>query len=337
MAKWFYYNEKGEKQGPITSGQLKGLAKQGLITPETMVENEEGKSAPAGTVKGLTFSKLSQSKAMFQLTCLGCKASLDTKKFRYDNLDSCPHCGVEAFVTVPDPLPADLPQQLAEVPGKLKSGTKSGIRAGTESGIKKPDRIVISFADTQSAPSPIPLAVPPAVAPSPSPPPVGIVIPKPPAGKLPPRLRRLYSDINTVASRLAKSPFIRLRNFEGTPPDSYLIEYNIRGVEAVNVRNVVYRDQHFVEIRLTSEYPRQAPACRLLTPIFHPNFEPAHICVGDHWTAQERLIDLIIRIGEMIAYQSYNVKSPLNGAAAQWADMNPNMLPTDKSDLFPPE
>ena len=318
MTKWYYYNKKGEKQGPVSGGQLKGLAKQGLITPETMVENEEGKSALAGAVKGLTFSKLSQSTAMFQLKCLGCEANLDTKKFRYGSLDSCPHCGVEAFVTA-----SDLPKQSSE-----------GDKPNTT--VKNPERVVISFSDLQPAPSPVQPSVPPS-APAVSPLPFGVTIPKPPAGKLPPRLRRLYSDVDSVASRLAKSPFIRLRNFEGTPPDLYLIEYNIRGVEAVNVRNVVYREQHFVEIRLTSEYPRQAPACRLLTPIFHPNFEPAHICVGDHWTAQERLIDLIIRIGEMIAYQSYNVKSPLNGAAAQWAEMNQNMLPTDKSDLIPPE
>jgi len=55
MSNWYYYNEKGEKIA-ATGGQLKGLAKAGLITPETIIENEEGKSAPAGKVKGLTFS-----------------------------------------------------------------------------------------------------------------------------------------------------------------------------------------------------------------------------------------------------------------------------------------
>ena len=36
MATWHYYNEKGEKI-TVTGGQLKGLAKAGLITPETVV------------------------------------------------------------------------------------------------------------------------------------------------------------------------------------------------------------------------------------------------------------------------------------------------------------
>jgi len=54
MANWFYYNENGEKI-QVTGDQLKGLAKAGLITPETIVETEEGKTARAGKVKGLTF------------------------------------------------------------------------------------------------------------------------------------------------------------------------------------------------------------------------------------------------------------------------------------------
>ena len=62
MAKWFYYNEGGEKI-EITGGQLKGLAKAGMITPDTIVETEEGKSAPARKIKGLTFVEVVQSQA----------------------------------------------------------------------------------------------------------------------------------------------------------------------------------------------------------------------------------------------------------------------------------
>jgi ubiquitin-protein ligase len=75
----------------------------------------------------------------------------------------------------------------------------------------------------------------------------------------------------------------------------------------------------------------------MLTPIFHPNIEPSAICVGDHWTAAERLTDLVIRIGEMLAYQAFNIKSPLDGEAAMWTDLNRNLLPTDNHDLHPPE
>ena len=62
MAKWFYYNESGEKI-EVTGGQLKGLAKAGMITPDTVVETGEGKSGPARRVKGLTFLATIQSEA----------------------------------------------------------------------------------------------------------------------------------------------------------------------------------------------------------------------------------------------------------------------------------
>ena len=58
---WFYYDNNNQKQGPVTGGQLKGLAKSGVITPETMIETEEGKTAPARRVKGLTFAETMSS------------------------------------------------------------------------------------------------------------------------------------------------------------------------------------------------------------------------------------------------------------------------------------
>ncbi len=57
MANWFYVNSSGEKVGPVTSAALKTLAQQGLITPETVVENDQGRSVAARRVNGLTFSE----------------------------------------------------------------------------------------------------------------------------------------------------------------------------------------------------------------------------------------------------------------------------------------
>ena len=54
MSTWHYYDEKGEKV-TVTGGQLKGLAKAGRITPDTIIETEDGKTAPARKIKGLTF------------------------------------------------------------------------------------------------------------------------------------------------------------------------------------------------------------------------------------------------------------------------------------------
>ena len=43
---------------------------------------------------------------------------------------------------------------------------------------------------------------------------------------------------------------------------------------------------------------------------------------------------LIQRVGEILAYQSYNTKSPLNGRAAQWVDEHRDQLPIDREEFF---
>jgi ubiquitin-protein ligase len=98
---------------------------------------------------------------------------------------------------------------------------------------------------------------------------------------------------------------------------------------------ILSRTEQVLEVNLSLGYPRRAPQCRMLTPVFHPNFDPASVCIGDFWAASEWLDDLVIRIGRMIAYQEYNTKSPLNGLAARWAAENPHFLPIDPREIAP--
>ena len=46
--------------------------------------------------------------------------------------------------------------------------------------------------------------------------------------------------------------------------------------------------------------------------------------------------DLVIRIGGMLTYQDYDVKSPLNGLAAMWAAEHASLLPVDTREIAPP-
>lgn len=179
------------------------------------------------------------------------------------------------------------------------------------------------------------VVVPPPTAVDPAPP---TADPAPAAPKLPMRTRRLMADAQQMAEAFARSQLIRVRPVAGEPPETYHVEYHVRGLERGNGDDEpVARDLHRVEIQLTAEYPRQSPKCKMLTPVFHPNIDPATICVGDHWTAGERLADLVVRIGEMLAYQAYNIKSPLDGEAAMWADLNAERLPVDARNLRPAE
>ncbi len=148
------------------------------------------------------------------------------------------------------------------------------------------------------------------------------------------RLKRLRADAEMVLGRFAAHPRIRIVEALGDPPERYRIELNVRGLVVQN-DEIVPKDSHLVEVFLTLAYPRQAPQCRMLTPVFHPNIAPHAICIGDHWSAGQSLAAVIVRIGEMITFQSYNVKSPLNGAAARWTEEHAPELPIDPVDLTP--
>ncbi|MCZ2157674.1 MAG: ubiquitin-conjugating enzyme E2 [Bryobacterales bacterium] len=151
-----------------------------------------------------------------------------------------------------------------------------------------------------------------------------------------PRIRRLSLDYEALVRRFSSWPPIRLVACQGDPPERYRFEYLVKGLAVAPDGEIVERDCHTVEVNLSLGYPRRAPQCTILTPVFHPNFDQTTVCIGDFWSAAERLDDLVIRIGRMIAYQEYNVKSPLNGLAARWAAENPHLLPVDSREIAPP-
>ena len=146
------------------------------------------------------------------------------------------------------------------------------------------------------------------------------------------RLRRLQADYEKLRAFLAQQPRIRLIQAQGTPPERYQLEFQIKGLREVDEQLQTVAN-HMVEISLPLSYPRLPPQCRMLTPVFHPNIAPHAICIGDHWSAGEPLWSMVARIGEMIAYQSYNTKSPLNGEAARWVEANQHRLPLDRTNF----
>jgi len=148
------------------------------------------------------------------------------------------------------------------------------------------------------------------------------------------RLRRLTADFMKLQDYVRKHPRVRLIQVEGDPPERYQLEFRINSLRMVG-RELQQVQSHLVEIALPLNYPRTPPQCRMLSPVFHPNIAPHAICVGDHWGAGESLESIVIRIGEMLAYQSYNVKSPLNGEAARWVELNKHLIPLDPVSLLP--
>lgn len=153
---------------------------------------------------------------------------------------------------------------------------------------------------------------------------------------LPVRTRRLIADNEQLARAFVGCEMICASPVGKAPSDRFQVTYHVRGVESLRDDKPLFRDEHRMEIQFTSQYPQIPPQCRMLTPIFHPNIDAASICIGDHWTAGQRVAHLVVRVAEMIAYQAYNTKSPLNGEAAMWADLHSDVLPVDARNLMPP-
>jgi hypothetical protein len=147
------------------------------------------------------------------------------------------------------------------------------------------------------------------------------------------RLLRLQSDYEAVRRLVHLHPRIKIDGVLGNPPELYRLFLSVHSLQQ-RWEQVTPVSKHRLEIRLPQGYPRNAPVCRMLTPVFHPNIAPHVVCIGEHWTAAESLDRLIMRVCEMLAFQSYNTKSPLNGDAAQWVDEHPEHLPIDKEVLF---
>jgi ubiquitin-protein ligase len=151
-----------------------------------------------------------------------------------------------------------------------------------------------------------------------------------------PRIRRLNLDHENLQKQFSQWPPVRITQASGMPPEHYQFEFNLKGLYIDPSGEILERPRHVLDVNLSLGYPRRAPHCKMLTPVFHPNFDDTSVCIGDFWAASEGLDDLVVRIGRMITFQEYNTKSPLNGLAAKWADENENLLPVDNTEVAPP-
>jgi len=147
------------------------------------------------------------------------------------------------------------------------------------------------------------------------------------------RLRRISSDYEQIKADFAGHKYIKVQPEEAEIPEKYFITYFINGIHLLPNGSTEVIGRHEIEIVLHADYPRYKPLCKINTPIWHPNFRDGQICIGDIWGAGESLSDIIINIGDMIQYKSWNSFSPLSAEAAQWAIKNKNLFPIGTIDL----
>jgi ubiquitin-protein ligase len=147
-------------------------------------------------------------------------------------------------------------------------------------------------------------------------------------------MRRIASDWAQVRKDFTGHRNITVTPAGGEPPEKYNVTYFVNGIYLLPDGSIETLGRHEVEITLHADYPRYKPLCKIKTPIWHPNFRDGQICIGDIWGAGESLSDIIINIGDMIQYKSWNSYSPLSSEAAQWAIENKHLFPVGTVDLY---
>ena len=148
------------------------------------------------------------------------------------------------------------------------------------------------------------------------------------------RMRRLLSDYEQIKKDFAGHKNIIVTPIGDEPPERYHVTYFVNGIYLLPDGKIETVSRHEIDITLHADYPRYKPICRILTPIWHPNFRDGQICIGDIWGAGESLSDIIINIGDMIQYKSWNSYSPLSADAAKWAMENKHLFPVGNIDLY---
>lgn len=148
------------------------------------------------------------------------------------------------------------------------------------------------------------------------------------------RMRRITSDYEQIKKNFANHKNIVVEPMSPEPVEKYRVTYYLNGIYMLPDGRIETNNKHIVIINLHADYPRYKPICTIATPIWHPNFRDGQICIGDIWGAGESLSDIIINIGDMIQYKSWNSFSPLSADAAEWAIENKHLFPIGNINLW---
>lgn len=149
-----------------------------------------------------------------------------------------------------------------------------------------------------------------------------------------PRTRRLAADYEALVKAFAGHPNINVAVVGAVPPERYRILYRVPGLMLAEDSRPTRTAQTIVDVYLPPDYPRVQPYLTAATPVFHPNFG-SHVCIADYWAASQTLVDIVVQVGEMIQWRTYNTRSPLNAIAARWAVENTTQLPVGNLDVVP--
>lgn len=148
-----------------------------------------------------------------------------------------------------------------------------------------------------------------------------------------PRIRRLTADYEQLRKRFDGHPAVKIDPLGTVPPERYRVTYDVPSLRLNEKNKPIVVQQTVVDIELPIDYPRTKPRAVAHGSVFHPNFGE-YVCIADFWSPAQSLTDIVTEIGQMLQWQLYNVQSPLNAVAADWAVRHREELPVGDIDLL---
>ncbi len=139
--------------------------------------------------------------------------------------------------------------------------------------------------------------------------------------------KQLEAIRKEIGERFSGDPVITVTPLDGDPPEKYEITYSIAGVCKDDSGDIVEKDSHTITISIPFGFPHFPPSCKPKSSIFHPDFDPAAICIGDFWEKDRSISELIVHIGQMISGNTYSTSNAFNEEAAKWYQKNRSKLP----------
>lgn len=140
---------------------------------------------------------------------------------------------------------------------------------------------------------------------------------------------QLEAIFQEIKDNFAQHRQIQVTPIAGDPPEQYRITYHLQGLCREDRGEVRECTDHIITITLPFGFPHFPPNCKPESPVFHPDFDQAAICIGEFWENNNSLSELIIHIGRMICGESYSSNNAFNEEAAVWYKENQKKLPLD--------
>jgi len=146
--------------------------------------------------------------------------------------------------------------------------------------------------------------------------------------------KQLEAIIKEINENFLGNRYVTIKPGDNDPPESYEITYNIKGLHLNKKKEVIDASHHTIAISIPFGFPHFPPNCKPISPVFHPDFDQAAICIGDFWKKDSTITELIVHIGHMISGEIFSVENAFNEEAVAWYKQHSADLPFESVDFL---